>query len=106
MGGSKEVVGQNPKKDKKEKKEKKEKKNAKAKQAVMGPALSKEQKKEKKQKAKQEKKLEKARKKEDMKERMLIAAERETKRIFGRSALVIDSTSSDGGASAQSHPSV
>lgn len=83
-------------KDKSSKKEKKDKK-AKAKQMVAGPAESKEQKKEKKAKKKNDKKQEKARKKEHEKERALIAAERETKRIFGRSALVIGSSSDSSG---------
>lgn len=100
------------KKDKKEKKKEKEKAKLagrmKKGRAVQGPPLSAQQLKEKKKKDKQEKKLQKARKKEDEKERMLIAAERETKRVFGRGALVIGSSSSSAASavSAQSQPSV
>lgn len=113
--GSKDMtkeLAKKAKKDKKEKKKEKEKNKLagrlKKGRAVQGPALSKEQLKEKKRKDKQEKKLEKERKKADGKERMLIAAERETKRIFGRSALVIGSSSSSvaSAASAQSKESV
>merc|ERR1712039_1120959 len=98
--GSKETSGD--KKDKKEKKDtkekaipdKKEKKDRKEK-VQMGPQESKKKIKEKKKKEKEQKKIQKARKKEEKRERAIIAAERETKRVFGRDALVISSSSSD-----------
>jgi len=88
--GSKEKTG---KKDKKDKKEKKDKKQPMIMRPGYGPSEPSKKLKEKKEKLKAEKKIEKARKKELEKERALIAAERETKRIFGRSALVVSSDS-------------
>mmetsp|Transcript_91307 Transcript_91307/g.142548 ORF Transcript_91307/g.142548 Transcript_91307/m.142548 type:complete len:237 (-) Transcript_91307:15-725(-) len=91
--GSKEISG--AKKDKKEKKEK-------PKATAIGPEEPKKLAKEKKRKEKERKKLEKARKKEEKRERAMIAADRETRRIFGRDALVISSSSSEGEVSRES----
>merc|ERR1712060_1036834 len=91
-------VGKQPKKDKKKEKEKE--KDAKPKTPVVGPAQTKASKKEKKRKEKEEKKDKKAEKKKwlreqkmEDRERALIAADREKKRIFGRDALVISTSS-------------
>merc|ERR1712217_732575 len=87
----------------KSKKDKKKEKDDKPPKPVgAGPLESKEQIKQKKEKkkkemkeAKKEKKAEKKREREEDKEKALIAAARETKKIFGRKALVIGSSSED-----------
>mmetsp|Transcript_87764 Transcript_87764/g.246612 ORF Transcript_87764/g.246612 Transcript_87764/m.246612 type:complete len:232 (-) Transcript_87764:105-800(-) len=80
----------------KEQREKKEKKMKKTTKTSAGPEEPEEIRKEKKRKEKLEK-LQKvedsARKKQEDKERALIAADRATKRVFGRAALVIESSS-------------
>eukprot|EP00929_Paragymnodinium_shiwhaense_P071150 TRINITY_DN36150_c0_g1_i1.p1 TRINITY_DN36150_c0_g1~~TRINITY_DN36150_c0_g1_i1.p1 ORF type:complete len:307 (+),score=116.90 TRINITY_DN36150_c0_g1_i1:109-921(+) len=82
-----------------EKKEKKEKeKEKKKKESVAGAEVPKEILKEKKKKKKEEKeakKAEKAKRKELDAERARIAAERNLKKVFGRSALVIESSEDD-----------
>lgn len=87
----------------KSKKDKKKPKDDKPPKPIgAGPLESKEQIKQKKEKqkkeqkeAKKEKKAEKKREREEDRERALIAAARETKKIFGRKALVIGSSSED-----------
>lgn len=87
----------------KQKKEKeKEKKEKPPKPPATGPLEGKEQIKQKKDKKEKEKKDEKKKRKKDKKteqeedrQRAKVAAERDTKRIFGRDTLVIGSSSED-----------